>query len=252
MPPRYSQVRPAKLPISGGNPELDAETSWGFDASLEWYFDSASILSAGVFYRDIDNVIYPGGATVDGSDFAPGVFTPGEQVPYNTFLNGENGKLSGFELNLIYSAADFLPSPFDGFGVSGNLTKLDSEFFAPEAGVAGIRAPIPGTSDLIYNASLFYEKYGVSARLSYQWRDAWLSTTESGPNLNQYWDETERLDAKIQYTLPYEFAGARTVVFAEANNLTDYQDRRYIETDATIDQIESYGRAFMVGLSIDY
>lgn len=256
--PTYTEARasqsvdPTNRTISGGNPELDAETSWGFDASLEWYFDSASILSAGVFYRDIDNVIYPGGATVDGSDFAPGVFAPGEQVPYNTFLNGENGKLSGFELNLIYSAADFLPSPFDGFGVSGNLTKLDSEFFAPEAGVAGIRAPIPGTSDLIYNASLFYEKYGVSARLSYQWRDAWLPTTESGPNLNQYWDETERLDAKIQYTLPYEFAGARTVVFAEANNLTDYQDRRYIETDATIDQIESYGRAFMVGLSIDY
>ena len=156
------------------------------------------------------------------------------------------------EVNLIYSAADFLPSPFDGFGISGNLTLLDSEFFAPEIGANGITAPIPGTSDLIYNASLFYEKYGLSARLSYQWRDAWLSTTESGPNLNQYWDETERLDAKVQYELPYTFGGASTVVFLEANNLTDFQDRRYIDTPQTIDQIESYGRAYMIGLSLDY
>lgn len=256
--PTYNEARasqsvdPTNRTISGGNPELEAEESYGFDASLEWYFDTASILSLGAFYRSIDNVIYPGGEMVDGSTIAPGVFARGEMVPYNTFLNGDDGELSGVELNVIYSAADFLPSPFDGFGVSGNLTMLDSEFFAPEIGANGITAPIPGTSDLIYNASLFYEKYGVSARLSYQWRDAWLSTTESGPNLNQYWDETERLDAKIQYELPYHLGGTNTVVFFEASNLTDYQDRRYIETSRTIDQIESYGRAFMVGLSVDY
>ena len=256
--PTYTEARasqsvdPTNRTISGGNPDLEAEESLGFDASLEWYFDTASILSAGVFHRRIDNVIYPGGATVDGSDFAPGVFAAGEQVPYNTFLNGEDGRLTGVEFNLIYSAADFLPGPFDGFGASGNLTILDSEFFAPEIGANGINAPIPGTSDLIYNASVFYEKYGVSARLSYQWRDAWLSTTESGPNLNQYWDETERLDAKIQYTLPFEYGGARTVIFAEANNLTDARDRRYIETDATPDQVEAFGRAYMFGVSVDF
>ena len=92
----------------------------------------------------------------------------------------------------------------------------------------------------------------MSARISYQWRDAWLSTTESGPLLNQYWDETERLDAKVQYQLPWDFGGATTVVFAEANNLTDYNDRRYIESPATIDQIEGYGKSFMFGLSVDY
>lgn len=256
--PTYSEARasqsvdPTNRTIGGGNPDLDAEESFGLDASLEWYFDNASIFSIGAFYRSIDNVIYPGGAMVDGADFAPGVFAPGEMVPYNTFLNGEDGELSGLEFNLIYSAADFLPSPLDGFGASGNLTLLDSEFFAPDAGTDGITAPIPGTSDLIYNASLFYEKYGISARLSYQYRDAWLSTTESGPNLNQYWDETERLDAKVQYELPYAFGNTRTVVFFEANNLTDYEDRRYIESPNTIDQIESYGRAYLVGLSIDY
>ena len=151
------------------------------------------------------------------------------------------------EFNYIGTFDDYLP--VDGFGATANVSFLDSEFYAPSI---DITAPIPGTSDLIYNTSVFYENYGVSARISYQWRDAWLSTTESGPLLNQYWDETERLDAKIQYQLPWEFGGASTVIFAEANYLTDYNDRRYIESPATIDQIEGYGKSFMFGFSVDY
>ena len=251
--PSYPEVRAAQSvdavnrTISGGNPDLSAEESYGLDASLEWYFDTASILSVSAFYRSIDNVIYPGSTMVDGSRYAPGLFAAGEMVEYNSFFNGEDGKLSGVEFNYIGSFDDFLP--MDGFGATGNVSFLDSEFYAPSLGVT---APIPGTSDLIYNASVFYENYGVSARISYQWRDAWLSTTESGPELNQYWDETERLDAKIQYQLPWELGGANTVIFAEANNLTDYNDRRYIETPARIDQIEGYGKSFMFGLSVDY
>ena len=251
--PSYPEVRASQSvdavneTVSGGNPDLDAETSIGVDASLEWYFDTASILSVSAFYRSIDNVIYPGATMVDGSNFAPGLFAPGQMVAYNTFLNGDDGKLSGIEFNYIGSFDEYLP--LDGFGATANVTFLDSEFTAPSL---GITAPIPGTSDLIYNTSVFYENYGVSARISYQWRDAWLSTTESGPLLNQYWDETERLDAKVQYQLPWDFGGATTVVFAEANNLTDYNDRRYIESPATIDQIEGYGKSFMFGLSVDY
>lgn len=255
--PTYSEARasqsvdPIELEIEGGNPNLDAEESYGLDVSLEWYFADASIFSAGAFYRSIDNVIYPGGVTIDGSAVAPGLFAPGEQVTYDTFLNGEDGELSGVEFNFI-GQGTFLPEPFDGFGASGNITFIDSEFFAPEIGANGITAQIPGTSDLIYNASIFYEKFGLSARLSYQWRDAWLSTTESGPNLNQFWDETERLDAKVQYELPYQFGDARTILFLEANNLSDANDKRYIDTPATIDQIEGYGRSFLFGVSVDF
>ncbi|MAK62910.1 MAG: hypothetical protein CMK09_18225 [Ponticaulis sp.] len=251
--PSYPEARASQsvdainLMVSGGNPDLDAEESIGLDASIEWYFDTASILSASAFYRSIDNVIYPGATMVDGSNFAPGLFAPGEMVAYNSFFNGEDGKLSGIEFNYIGTFDDFLP--VEGFGATGNVSFLDSEFYAPSI---GITAPIPGTSDLIYNASVFYENHGISARVSYQRRDTWLSTTESGPELNQYWDETERLDAKIQYQLPFDLSGATTVIFAEANNLTDYNDRRYIGTSATIDQIEGYGKSFMFGFSVDY
>ena len=237
--------------LSGGNPFLDPEESIGFDASLEWYFDEASIFSVGAFYRSIDNVIYEGASIVDGSQFSD-FFNPGEQVVASTFLNGEDGELSGLEVNFL-GQATFLPGPFDGFGVSANATFLDSEFFAPTAnGGQGETLAIPGTSELIYNASIFYEKFGLSARLAYQYRDEWLTTTEAGPGEPLFWGEAERVDAKVQYELPYEFGGGTTVVFAEANNLTDFKDERYISEPQFADQIEGYGRFFMFGISYDF
>ncbi|MEL7548114.1 MAG: TonB-dependent receptor, partial [Pseudomonadota bacterium] len=255
--PNYAELRasqdidPIERELSGGNPFLDPEESIGIDASLEWYFDEASILSVGAFYRSIDNVIYEGATLVDGSQFSD-FFDPGEQVLASTFLNGEDGELSGLEINFL-GQATFLPEPFDGFGVSGNATFLDSEFFAPTAnGGEGETLAIPGTSELIYNASIFYEKFGLSARLAYQYRDEWLTTTEAGPGEPLFWGEAERVDAKVQYELPIQFGGGTTVVFAEANNLTDFKDERYVGEPQFADQIEGYGRFFLFGVSYDF
>jgi outer membrane receptor protein involved in Fe transport len=41
-----------------GNPDLDPYEAFNFDASVEWYFADASVLSAGVFYKDIENFIF--------------------------------------------------------------------------------------------------------------------------------------------------------------------------------------------------
>ena len=74
--PTYSEIRasqsvnPITQEVSGGNPFLDPEESFGVDAALEFYIGSASLLSAGAYYRQIDNVIYPGSSTVDGSVYA--------------------------------------------------------------------------------------------------------------------------------------------------------------------------------------
>lgn len=255
--PNYFELRasqsvdPVEEEISGGNPFLDPEESYGLDASLEWYFDEASILSLGAFYRSIDNVIYEGGQTVDGSLYSD-AFSPGSEVLLSSFVNGEDGELSGLEVNFL-GQATFLPEPFDGFGVTGNATFIDSEFFAPTAnGGEGETLAIPGTSELIYNASVFYEKFGLSARLSYQYRDEWLTTTEAGPGEPLFWGESERVDAKIQYELPIDLGGGKTVIFAEGNNLSDFKDERYVGSPQFADQIEGYGRFFMFGLSYDF
>lgn len=253
--PTYTELRasatvdPIDLEIDGGNPFLKTEKSYGFDTSLEWYFDEASIVSVGAYYRAIDNVIYADTTTVpDGSVFAPGVIPSGTPTTVNSFFNGEDGELMGLELNLI-AQATFLPYPFDGFGVAGNLTLLDGKFTAPTRPQG--KFDLPGTSDVIYNASIFYENFGLSVRLNYQYRDDWLSTTEND-SLTEYWAAEERLDLSIRYALPFETDGVSFALFANANNLTNATDVRYVNTARTPNQVESFGSRYLVGLRVDY
>jgi len=252
--PTYTELRASATvdivngEIDGGNPFLKAEETFGLDTSLEWYFDEASLLSIGAYYRTIDNVIYADSSTVpDGSVFAPGLIAAGTPATLNSFFNGEDGELMGLELNLI-AQATFLPAPFDGFGFSGNLTLLDSEFTAT---TRNGKFDLPGTSDVIYNASIYYENFGLSIRLNYQYRDDWLSTTEND-SLSEFWAEQERLDLSIRYTLPWRPNNVGLTLFANANNLTDFVDVRYANSRRTPNQIEGYGERYLVGLRVDY
>ena len=249
--PNYSELRAAasvnyeNQEVSGGNPTLDPEKTWGGDISMEWYYAPGSLLSVGAFYRHVDDVIYSSSTTIDG-----GVYVPegaGEDWTLFGYVNGKEGHFSGLEMNFIGSAADLLPEPFDGFGVSGNLTLIDSEFEAND----GEKYSLPGTSEVIYNASIYYEKFGFSARLNYQYRDDWLSTTEND-SLSEYWGEQQRVDASLRYNLPFEMSKARFTLFANGNNLTDETDTRYIHTSRTPNQVEAYGRYWLVGIRVDY
>ncbi|MEO1729589.1 MAG: TonB-dependent receptor [Pseudomonadota bacterium] len=255
--PTYSQLRasiavdPTDVPptASGGNPNLDAEFSYGGDVSVEYYFAPGMIISAGAFVRFIDNVLYSAGATVpDGSVVAPGLIDPGTPLVYNTTFNGEDGRLTGAELNFI-GQATFLPGPLDGFGVSANLTVLSSEFTAPSLG--NRQFALPGTSDTVFNASVFYEKFGISARLNYQYRGDWLSTTEN-ESLNEFWGSTRRVDASVRYAVPEIISDVAITLFADANNITDERDLRYTGSKATPNQYEGFGSRWMFGFRIDY
>lgn len=253
--PTYTELRASatvdviNLEIDGGNPFLKAEKAYGLDASLEWYFDDASIASIGAYYRAIDNVIYADTTSVpDGAVFAPGLIAAGTPTTVNSFFNGDDGEILGLEVNLV-AQATFLPYPLDGFGVAGNLTLLDSEFTAPTRPQG--KFDLPGTSDVIYNASIFYENFGLSVRLNYQYRDDWLSTTEND-SLSEFWAEEERLDLSIRYALPLDLNDISLTLFANANNLTNARDVRYVNTRRTPNQIEGFGSRYLAGIRIDY
>ena len=237
--------------LDGGNPRLEAETAYGADVSLEWYYAEASLFSVGAYYRAIDNVIYADTTTITNAGaISNGLIPDGTPTTYNSFFNGKDGELLGFEVNFI-GQATFLPYPFDGFGVAGNITIIDSEFTATTRGNPQIDS-LPGTSDLIYNASIFFENFGISARLNYQWRDDWLSTTEND-SLSEFWAATERLDFSFRYDLPFS-PDDRTkfTLFADANNLTNFFDVRFADERRTPNQVEGFGRRFLIGLRVDY
>ncbi|MEX0739904.1 MAG: TonB-dependent receptor [Pseudohongiella sp.] len=242
-------VSPVDQAVTGGNPSLEPEEAMGLDASLEWYYGDASLISLGAFHRDIDNVIYADSSTIDGGIYLPSA--AGQRWTYTGFINGDSGSLTGAEFNLIAQVSDFAPGllngQLDGLGFNANLTVLDSEFTTE----GGNRFSLPGTSEMIYNTSVYYETNRLSLRLNYQFRDDWLSTTENDA-MAEYWAAQKRLDLSAKYDLPWQMAGADLSVYLNINNLNDAIDVRYSGTERTPNQVERYGRYYMAGIRANF
>ncbi len=190
---------------SGGNPNLEPLKATNYDFSLEWYFAPTGSLTFAAFHKDLEDFIFSGSSTE--------TFTNGG-VTYDflmtRYTNGDEGKIDGFEL--AYSQFyDFLPGPLSGLGVQANFTYVDSSggrntsqnILDPvQNGAAGEELPLEGLSKTSYNLAVLYEKYGISARLAYNWREEYLMTT-SAANINApVWaSDFGQLDGSIFYSL---------------------------------------------------
>ena len=240
-----ASINPIGLSIVGGNPELEEETSWGVDVAYEWYFAEASIFSATFFHRSIDNVIAESNEQVLGSIYSD-LAEPGELWDLTGFGNGKDGELQGIELAFTARLDNYIEGFWSGFGLEANATYIDSEYTTP----GGLDIELPGTSDEAYNFSLFYENYGLSARISYRYRDSWLDETETssafGLESGVFWDEQERVDLSIRYDLE-ALTGYKASIFFDMNNLTDETDVRYTGARWNPNQVEAYGKRYLIG-----
>ena len=232
--------------ITGGNPFLKEEESWGIDAAFEWYYDEASLFSVTVFYREIDNVISESNEKIDGTLYSDQAI-PGELWDLSAFGNGKDGELQGLEISLNARLDNYIDGFFSGFGASINLALIESEYTTPEGKVFAL----PGQSDTNYNASIFYEDHGFSARLTYRYRSEWLDETETGAVFNLgggvYSAAQNRLDASVRYDLE-ALTGQKASIFADFNNITDESDMRYTAKRWNVNQVESFGRHFLAGV----
>ena len=254
--PSYIEARAAAsiseigTSITGGNPFLKQEESWGIDLAYEWYFDEASLFSLTLFHREIDNVIAESNEKVDGTIYSD-TAVPGELWDLSAFGNGKDGKLQGIEVAFTGRLDNYLDGFFSGFGVEGNLALIDSEYTAP----SGFKFELPGQSDTNYNLSLFYENYGFSARVTYRYRSSWLDETETGNVFELgdgvYWAPQERVDLAFRYSL-YELTGYQASIVVDVNNVTDETDVRYTGAKWNPNQSESFGRRFLVGVRFSF
>ena len=90
----------------------------------------------------------------------------------NRPVNGDHGTVAGYEVNYQH-ALSFLPSPFDGLGYQLTYTHSDSR--TPNIDEFTNKAlPMPYASKHSANVVLYYEKYGFSTRLAYNYRSSFL------------------------------------------------------------------------------
>lgn len=203
--------------ISTSNPSLKPQTADNFDFGVEYYFEPAGVVSVGVFQKNIKNFIYTaGGATVAaGTDNGFG----GDYSGYTltTQYNGGSAKVRGIELNYSQQFT-FLPGFFSGFGVYGNLTKMETEGNYG-AGNAIALAPNPkgkvaGFNPETANLGLSYIRHKVTVRLQYNHRARYLTSYNVVESQLVHAIRRDTLDLKTMYQFT-----PRVSVYLDVNNV---------------------------------
>ncbi len=246
---------------SGGNARLDPWEAWAFDLSYEKYFnENTGYVSAAAFYKDLDTYIY--NQTTDGHDFSAlcattpdAAFPPGvvKQCTgrFTQPVNGQGGYLWGLEFAASISF-DMFAEALDGFGaiLSYSYTDSDIEIQGSISSVATENIPLPGLSEDVWNATLYYEKYGFGARIATRYRSEYIGEVANFANERalRFVDADMITDAQLSYLFSGNMLDGLQILL-QVNNLTNEPYIAYSENKQRLLDFQEYGTQYLLGLN---
>ena len=214
-----------------GNPNLKPLESRNLDAGIEHFFGKASVLSAFVFHKDIDNFVYQTdlAGSGDWAEFDEAI----------SFANGDSASVYGLELAWSQKFAN-------GFLLAANATFTDSDAEI-ENGNGDVRdISLPSQSDTTGNLTIGYENERWSLRLTGNYKSEYLY--EIADVSDEQYDV--HVDAQSQYDLSARvFLSKGLQLYVEARNLGDEPYYAYTGRRAYNYQYESYGPSYAIGIS---
>jgi iron complex outermembrane receptor protein len=272
-----------------GNPQLSPFRAKNTDLSLEWYFQEGGLLSLAVFKKDVSN--FPQTVStvgniqdiLDPAAFAAFLQTQTPQqaawllaggpsggaglYSVRQFQDAPGGEIKGYEISYQQDLT-FLPGWMKNFGVQANFTKLNSSLayiLDPGSATAPVRpqvtadGPFLGASPKSANLTLYYEMPKWSARVSWAYRDRYVTTYPlaagtcdpglcDSPLVNDFVgsEATRNIDAsmKFQATDWLQFS-------LEVLNLTNQTENRWAyEAEPLVTQYSSTGRQVFAGFRL--
>lgn len=137
----------------------------------------------------------------------------------------------------VQAQLTFLPAPFDGFGVSGNYTKVDAD------------ADLTGFSPESYNATLYYETSRWGARASMSHRATWFTGYNDDP-MNagtRGFEASTYVDAAAFFNISDDLQ-----LTLDAVNLTNEKDTQFWGRNQYLYNQNQSGTTYMVGVSYKF
>ncbi|GBQ54455.1 TonB-dependent receptor [Novacetimonas hansenii NRIC 0243] len=241
------------ISVSQPNPNLRPTTANVFDLSGELYNRHSGVLSASLYYKQIQKFIF---TSVSGTSNSA---TLGGNVPTNAYtnngteyqmpMNGGSAILEGIELN-AQQPLYFLPRWLSGFGVNGNVTLQHSNAKSNVTGHPD--TALPRAPSLMYNVGVFYNRGPVHFDLNYNYTGTQLlSVNSSLPDF--YLQPTRRLDLSVKYKFGWGLTG--TLAMQNLLNTPAYWEtmgkkKTYLAYDGSANgAFVQTGRMYLVGLS---
>jgi TonB-dependent receptor len=231
----------APIVITRGNPDLKPTFANNFDLMGEYYFSNIGLLSGGVFYKQLQNVIFS-----DKVFYTEG----GNNYVLTQSRNLDNAHLYGFEAG-INKRFNFLKGFWSGLGVEFNYTWIRSEVKVPRlVGSNRVmdKTSLPNQSRNLFNAILFYERNGVMVRLAGNYRGQSVESINQqlGPDFYIWTDKNFTLDASATVGITKHLKA-----FVELNNLTNEPLRTYMGDKRRVTMTEWYGLRGQAGIRWD-
>ncbi len=246
--PRYFDLVPfqaiehdgSELNLEMGNPDLEATTSSNFDLMAEYFLPNIGVLSGGVFYKDINDIIIDKtlkDQTINGQEY--------HKVEQR--VNGGDGILVGFEL-AYQQQLTFLPGFLKQMSAYVNYTHNYSEINNFEYdGREDEKLSMPGTPENTLNASLMYDNDKISTSISYNFAGSFIDDFGDEAMEDRYYDKVNYLD----FNFDWRFYKGMTFS-ASINNILN-QPLRYYQNDKNYTmQAEYYGTTFSCGLKYKF
>lgn len=238
--PTFEQLAPGFVidgeEASFGNPQLDALESVNWDLGIERYLGRAGMVSAFLFYKQIDQFIYA--TDVAGT----GVWQNFDEA--ETFANGDSADLYGIELAWSQQLSS-LPSLWSGLLVGANLTLSTSD---ASIGSGDDRRDIdlPYQSDTVANAMLGWENDRLSLRLSVNYKSEYLQELAAIDDAEHdlFADDQTFVDFSARY-----FVTPQLNINFEVQNITDEAYYVYTGSRGFNAQYEEYGPTVKLGIS---
>lgn len=236
---------------TNGTPYLDPFEADQVDVSYEHYFeDGSGAVTAAVFYKDIDSLVE--GPTqftgVDPDDI--GLIVPEGQFLniYQTYLNNDlGGYIRGIELAGT-KTFDNLPGAWSGLGATASYSWTESETEVGGGSFYGENLPLPGLSEHVWSATVFFDYEGFSAHINTRYRDEFVQNLPiPGANSPVYAQDYTTVDAQMSYA----WDNGLSVVLS-GNNLTDEENVIEYGIGGAFGEYKEFGRQYYVGVNYRY
>jgi TonB-dependent receptor len=222
--------------LTEGNPKLKPATANSFDLSIEKYLPNAGVLSLGVFDKQIKNYIV--------NDNLGTVLDPisGTPLKHNTYSNAGGSFARGIEFNWEQHFTQ-LPGLLSGLGAGANYTFVDSRFQIRP----GEFSQLPSTSKNTWNATVFYEQYGLTVRLAAYSVSADLFAIGGNRASDVYNAKRTSMDFGSSYALSEQLS-----LYFNVKNLLNTPHAFWEGTPDRPIQREFYSQDYLFGIRYDF
>jgi len=109
------------------------------------------------------------------------------------------------------------------------------------------RLPLASQSNRVASAFLSYEKGGLSARIAYTHRSAYLLEPGEDTDTDLYVGSFNQWDARIGYDIV-----KNVTIFLEGSNLNDEPYRVFQGISSRTDEVERYGYSVKTGVQFKF